>query len=106
MVLDDAVVPSSFTSSNTAVTGGAYGGVTLNGLWHLNDERVTVTWVGADLGDYVVANGSVFVPYGDSVSAGTALGQFTAAQVARFPELHRRLHLHFAGPACASAVAA
>ena len=75
--LDDAVVPSSTTTTNTGGVG--YGGLTINGLWHLNASTVSVFAGGLDCGDYVVANGSVFVPYGDSISSGTGGGLFTAA---------------------------
>ena len=78
--LDDAVVPSSTVSTNSGDAG--YGGITLNGLWHLNGETATVFCGGLDCGDYVVASGSVFVPYGDSISAGTGGGLFTAAVAA------------------------
>lgn len=83
--LDDAVNPSSTVSSNTPVgtpnTPGyiPYGGLTLNGLWHQNGENVAVFAAGLDCGNYVVSNGSVFVPYGDGISAGTGGGLFTAA---------------------------
>lgn len=77
--LDDAVVPSSTVSSNTPATGTPYGGLTLNGLWHLNGESVAVFAGGLDCGNFTVASGSCFVPYGDSVSAGTGGGLFTAA---------------------------
>lgn len=73
--LDDAVVPSSTVSTNTGGTG--QGGITLNGLWHLNGEKATVFCGGLDCGDYTVTNGSVFVPYGDGISAGTGGGLFT-----------------------------
>jgi hypothetical protein len=75
--LDDAVVPSSTVSTNTG--GAGYGGITLNGLWHLNGETVAVSCGGLDCGNYTVASGSIFVPYGDSISAGTGGGLFTAA---------------------------
>ncbi len=77
--LDDAVNPSSTVSSNTAVGGAPYGGLTLNGLWHLNGETVAVFAGGLDCGNFAVASGSAFVPYGDSISAGTGGGLFTAA---------------------------
>ncbi len=132
-LLDDAVIPSSTISSNTAVSYSAwasgttysagqivtyssstyislvgsntgnipssspaswlltnpapYGGLTLNGLWHLNGEQVAVTAGGLDCGNYVPVNGSVFVPYGDGVSAGTAGGQFTAIFAATNPQI-------------------
>lgn len=81
---DDAVTASSTVSSNTPVAGAPYGGLTLNGLWHLNGKTVTAWLGGLDCGDYTVANGSITVPYGDSVSAGTGTGLFTAAYVQSF----------------------
>jgi hypothetical protein len=80
--LDDAVAPSSTVISNVAVAGAPYGGLTLHGLWHLNGKTATVFAGGLDCGDFAVANGSCFVPFGDSVSAGTGGGLFTAAFVA------------------------
>lgn len=89
-VLDDAVVPTSTTSSNS--TPAPYGGLTLNGLWHLNGKTVQVFAGGLDCGageggvitDFVVANGSVTVPFGDGISAGSGQGLFTAAFVNSF----------------------
>lgn len=87
--LDDAVAPSSYTIS-TAAAGplAPYGGVTFNGLWHLNGKTVQVFAGGVDCGDrgdgnvsnftdFVVSNGSVFVPFGDGISAGCGAGRFT-----------------------------
>ena len=86
--LDDAVNPSSAVSSNTPILPGApYGGLTLNGLWHLNGKTVSVFASGLDCGDYAVANGSIFVPYGDSISAGAGGGLFTATYVAANPQI-------------------
>lgn len=83
--LDDAVVPASTTSSD--VTPLPYGGLTLNGLWHLNGKTVQVFAAGLDCGqrspgaetftDFVVSNGSLTVPYADGVSAGPGAGLFT-----------------------------
>lgn len=76
--LDDAVNP-------TSVSVGA-SSMTINGLWHLNGKTVQVFAGGLDLGDngdegsltdFVVANGSITVPYGDGVSAGPGKGLFT-----------------------------
>jgi hypothetical protein len=78
--VDDAVNPTSTTTSN--VLPAPYGGLTLNGLWHLNGKTVTAWLGGLDCGDYAVASGSITVPYGDGVSAGTAQGLFTAAYAA------------------------
>lgn len=87
--LDNAVRPSSTSTTNAASDGAPYGGLTINGLWHLNGETVQVYADGLDCGDrgtgstgytdFVVSDGSVFVPYGDSVSAGCGRGLFTAA---------------------------
>lgn len=77
--LDDAVNPTSTTTTNTASAGAPYGGLTLNGLWHLNGKSVAAWLSGLDCGNYTVANGSIFVPYGDGISAGTGSGLFTAA---------------------------
>lgn len=77
--LDDAVVPTSISSSNTPVAGAPYGGLTLNGLWHLNGKLVAAWLSGLDCGNFTVSNGSIFVPYGDGISAGTGSGLFTAA---------------------------
>ena len=80
--LDDAVTPTSTSSSN--IMPAPYGGLTLNGLWHLNGQSVQAWLGGLDCGDYLVANGAITVPYGDGVSAGTANGLFTADFVASF----------------------
>lgn len=78
-LLDDAVRPSSATTSELAIDGAPYGGMTLNGLWHLNDQTVSVFAAGLDCGDFAVTDGSIFVPFGDGVSAGTGSGLFTLA---------------------------
>lgn len=85
--LDDAVEVTSTSSNETAITGAPFGGMTLNGLWHLNGETVQVFAGGVDCGDrgtgstgftdFVVTNGSCFVPYGDGISAGSGRGLFT-----------------------------
>jgi hypothetical protein len=75
--LDDAILPSSTTSSVVGSVGYPYGGLTINGLWHLNGKSVSVFAGGYDCGDFTVASGSIVVPYGDGVSAGTASGNFT-----------------------------
>ena len=82
--LDDAVVPSSFIVTNTPTGTAPYGGVTLNGLWHLNGRTADVFAGGLDCGAFAISNGSCFVPFGDSVSAGTADGLLTADFVASF----------------------
>jgi len=82
--LDNAIEPSS--TSTSVSTPAPYGGLTINGLWHLNGKTVQVYAAGLDCGqrekgapivDFVVANGSITVPYGDGVSAGTGEGLFT-----------------------------
>lgn len=92
--LDDAVVATSITS--VAVQGGApYGGVTLNGLWHLNGKTVQVFAGGLDCGDrgegtitdFVVANGAVLVPFGDGLSVGCGAGLFTADFYSTGPQI-------------------
>lgn len=97
--LDDAVVPTSTSAASVtalsnppAPTDRPYGGLVINGLWHLNGKAVQVFAAGLDCGarengaitDFVVTNGSVTVPYGDGVSAGPGQGLFTAAFVASF----------------------
>jgi hypothetical protein len=85
--LDDAVNPTSVSSSATPVTGAPFGGATINGLWHLNGKTIQIFAGGIDCGDrgdnkqtftdFLVTNGSAFVPFGDSISAGPGQGQFT-----------------------------
>lgn len=95
--LDDAVVPSSTSSSLTPVVGAPYGGLTLYGLGHLEGKTVQVFAGGLDCGDrgdnsttftdFIVTGGSVFVPYGDSLGAGTGRGLFTPDFVAAAPNI-------------------
>jgi hypothetical protein len=140
--LDDAVMPTSTSSTITASPGFPYGGLTINGLWHLNGKTVQVFAGGLDLGnygtavypafnaattyaigaivsvagvnykslsgsntgnapassptfwlagtpylDFVVSNGSVTVPYGDSISWGPGQGLFTPAFFAKSPQI-------------------
>lgn len=75
--LDNAIEPSS-TAVVAPYTDAPYGGLQLNGLWHLNGKTVTVVAGGLDCGDWLVTNGSTTVSFGDSVSAGTGSGLFTA----------------------------
>lgn len=93
--LDDAINPSSFSTTSVASNGAPYGGATFNGLWHLNGKTVQVFAAGLDCGDtaidgaafidFLVTNGSIFVPFGDSVSAGSGRGLFTSAYLASIP---------------------
>lgn len=96
--LDDAVAPTS-TVQLTPAQLAPYGGLTLNGLWHLNGKTVQAWIGGIDCGlqeggiaagkytDFTVANGSITIPFGDSVSAGPGAGLFTAALVATAPPM-------------------
>jgi hypothetical protein len=87
--LDDAVRPTSTTTTSVVSDGAPYGGMTLNGLWHLNGKTVQVWAGGVDCGnrgdnlttftDFLVTAGSAFVPFGDGVSAGCGAGLFTPA---------------------------
>lgn len=81
-LLDNAVEPSSTVASNTPVTDAPYGGVTLYGLWHLNGASVTVMAGGLYCGEFDVADGTCFVPFGDGIAAGPGDGLFTAEFVA------------------------
>jgi hypothetical protein len=81
--VDDAVSATSYTEV-AADTGMPYGGLALNGLWHLNGKTVTFWLGGLDCGDHLVTNGSATVPYGDGVSGGTGGGLFTSDFVAAF----------------------
>jgi hypothetical protein len=78
-------IPSTSTTNWLATFPAPYGGTTLNGLWHLNGQRISITCGSLDCGDYVVVNGSVFVPFGDGISGGTGAGLFTDAFVATTP---------------------
>jgi hypothetical protein len=78
--LDDAVNPTSTSTTATAIT--------LNGLWHLNGKTVQVFAGGLDCGDpgegnpfadFTVSNGSITINYGDGISAGAGRGLFTHA---------------------------
>lgn len=80
--LDNAVIPTSCVIGTVA----AVEGVTFNGLWHLNGKTATVFVGGLDCGDFVVANGSCFVPFGDGISSGPGGGLFSAAYLNAMPE--------------------
>jgi hypothetical protein len=92
--LDDATAGTSYTISNS--TPAPYGGLTVNGLWHLNGKTVQAWIGGLDCGaqeggntysDFLVTNGSIVIPFGDGISAGSGQGLFTAAFVASFTML-------------------
>jgi hypothetical protein len=93
--LDDAITPTSTSSTLTPSAGAPYGGLTINGLWNQNGNTVQVFAGGLDCGDiglgpasftdFVVNNGSIFVPYGDTISAGPGRGLFTAEFAATVP---------------------
>jgi hypothetical protein len=87
--LDNAVEPTSMTVDVTPIpTTAPLGGVYLHGLWHLNGETVQVFAGGLDCGDrgtgstgytdFLVTDGTCFVPFGDGVSAGCGRGLFTS----------------------------
>lgn len=71
--LDDAIVPSSIEVTST--------GVVLNGLWDFNGLTKTVWGWGLDLGDFLVTNGSITVPYGSAGPAPAQGSLFTKALV-------------------------
>ena len=86
-LLDDAVNPTSYTENDGV-------NITINGLWHLNGKTVQVFAAGLDCGmqdnigtisDFTVSNGSVTVPFGDGIAAGSGAGLFTPAFVNQFP---------------------
>jgi len=83
--LDDAVIPGTIVVS--AATLPPYGGLQLTGLWYLNGKTVSVYASGLDCGDYTVSNGSVTVPFGDGVAAGTGGGLFTLAYFSANPQI-------------------
>jgi hypothetical protein len=93
--LDCATTGTSHSVSTAAQAGAPYGGLTVNGLSYLNGKTVQAWIAGLDCGlqeggtisDFVVANGSIFVPFGDGISAGSGAGLFTAALVASFTTL-------------------
>lgn len=75
--VDQATKPTSWVMA-AATTANPYGTITFNGLWHFNGKTVTVWAAGLDCGDYVVSNGSLTVPFGDSIAQGAADGIFTS----------------------------
>lgn len=84
--VDDGIVPTSTVSTNTpSLPTYPYGSLTLNGLWAHNGKTISVFAGGLDCGDFTVSNGSVIVPYGDSISWGPGGGLFTAAFAAGLP---------------------
>jgi hypothetical protein len=68
--VDDAVTPSGCQVQT--INGKT--GVTFYGLWHLNGKTVSVSVGGLDVGDFAIASGSVFVPFGSDAN-----GLFTQA---------------------------
>jgi hypothetical protein len=85
-LLDNAINPTSVSSTNSSAGDTApYGGMTMNGLTYLNGKTVSVFAGGLDCGDFTVANGSIFVPYGDGVSAGSGSGRFTSGFATALP---------------------
>lgn len=59
------------------VNGDAFNGVTIYGLWPLNGQTVAPVLGGLDLGDRVVSNGSVSVPFGTDPDKQFTLAFFT-----------------------------
>jgi hypothetical protein len=55
---DDAVVPTG----GVITSAGVNSTLVFYGLWHLNGKTVTVSCGGVDVGDFLVANGTVTVP--------------------------------------------
>lgn len=79
--LDNSITPSSY--SGAPVTDDMpYGGLVLNGLWHLNNKTITALMGGIDCGEFTVVNGSITVPFGNGFDGGAA--QFTAEHMASF----------------------
>lgn len=95
--LDSAVAPTSRTVDLTSIDGAPFGGVYFHGLWHLNGETVQVFVGGVDCGDrgtgsagftdFLVTDGTCFVPFGDGVDAGPGRGLFTQAFLAAGPQV-------------------
>lgn len=95
--LDSAIEPTSTTVDFTPIAGAPFGGVYINGLWHLNGSTVQVFAGGLDCGDrgtgstgytdFLVTSGSCFVPFGDGVSAGCGRGLFTPDFFAAGPRI-------------------
>lgn len=71
--LDDSITPSGGVITGTAPNST----LTLNGLWHLNGNTVSVWVGGVDVGDFLVTNGSVAVPIDND-----PVGLFTTAYLA------------------------
>jgi hypothetical protein len=74
--LDGSIIASSYVDNGPSCT--------FNGLWLLNGQTVEVFAGGLDCGAFPVVNGSVTVPYGDGIGAGTAQGLFTESFVNGF----------------------
>ena len=87
--VDNGIAPPSYSTVTTP------GSLVINGLWDLNGATVSVWAAGLDCGDYTVANGSVTVPFGDGIAAGTAQGLFTQTLVESFPPLQMPLAVGF-----------
>jgi hypothetical protein len=66
-LLDGSVAPSSYQLNSV---GDVPVSLQLNGLWHLNGKTVTIWAGGLDVGDYLVTNGSLTIPFGDGVNSG------------------------------------
>jgi hypothetical protein len=87
-MLDDGIAPTSIATV-VPYDGAPFGGLKINGLWVHNGKVVQVFVAGLDCGattdanglpiiqDFFVVNGSITVPFGDGISAGSARGLFT-----------------------------
>lgn len=58
--VDDAVTPSGMVVN---YTNGVAVSLTFYGFWHLNGKKVSAVCGGLDLGDYLVTNGQITVPF-------------------------------------------
>src|SRR5581483_10289526 len=79
--LDNAIAATAYVENQ--VFSGSSTGVKAYGFWHLNGKTVTVFAGGLDLGDFLVTNGTIELPYGSKGPLSATAG-FTAAFVAAF----------------------
>jgi hypothetical protein len=73
--LDDGIVPTSYVRAAN---------VTFNGLWSHEGQTIGIFAGGLYLGEYLVADGSATVEFGDGISQGPGDGLFTATFVDSF----------------------
>jgi hypothetical protein len=91
-LVDSGIAPTALALADVT-DDMPYGGLTIHGLWPLNGQTVAAFIGGLDCGsttdangrptiaDFTVVNGSITVPFGDGVSAGSGDGLFTRAFV-------------------------